>query len=161
MRACDLRKRLKGKKYWVAQAERARLAVGMQIEQVDLADATTIRACHEVYDAARGVDTPEDTWLTARPFSGWLTIGWGGDPREVWAVPSEDEGAVAGWYRLELPDKENLDRAYLDLVVPPAARRHGIGRALLRHAAGRAAAHDRVILGSFARAGSPGEAFAR
>ena len=55
----------------------------MRIEQVDLADAVTIRACHEVYDAARRVDSPEDSWLTARPFGAWMTVGWGGDPREV------------------------------------------------------------------------------
>jgi GNAT superfamily N-acetyltransferase len=68
---------------------------------------------------------------------------------------------VAGWYRLELPDKENLDRAYLDLTVLPAARRHGIGRALLRHAAERTATHGRSLLGGFAQEGSPGQALAR
>jgi GNAT superfamily N-acetyltransferase len=111
----------------------------MRIEQVDLADTEKIRACHEVNLAADRIDTPEGPWLGDRAFRDWMTLGWGGDPREVWVAPAQ--GPVAGWYRLELPDRENLDRAHLNLVVHPSARRHGIGRALLRHAAARTAAH--------------------
>jgi GNAT superfamily N-acetyltransferase len=133
----------------------------MRIEQVDLADQGKVRACHGVYLAAHRIDTPEGPWLLERAFSGWLTVGWGGDPREVWAVPGQAEGTVAGWYRLEMPDKENLDRAALVLIVHPTARRRGIGRALLRHAAARAAEHGRSVLGGTTRRGSPGEAFAR
>ena len=43
----------------------------------------------------------------------------------------------------------------------PAERRRGVGLALLRHAASRAAAHGRTALNAGARDGSPGEAFAR
>ena len=66
-----------------------------------------------------------------------------------------------GWYRLELPARENLDQAGLDLIVHPAERRRGVGLALLRHAASRAAANGRTALNGGARDGSPGEAFAR
>jgi GNAT superfamily N-acetyltransferase len=66
-----------------------------------------------------------------------------------------------GWYRLELPVRENADQAYLNLVVHPAGRRRGLGRTLLQHAAGRAAANGRIVLNGAARDGSPGEAFAR
>ena len=97
----------------------------MHIEQADLADAKKIRACYEVYLAAQRVDEPEGPWFTDRPFGGWLTVGWGGNPREVWLAT--EQGSAAGWYRLELPDKENLDQAGLDLVVHPAERRHGTG----------------------------------
>ena|ERR1017187_10297322 len=54
--------------------------------------------------------------------------------------------AVAGWYRVELPDRENLDRAQLDLMVHPDRRRRGLGRMLLQHAAARTAAHGRSVL---------------
>jgi GNAT superfamily N-acetyltransferase len=131
----------------------------MRIEQVDLADTEKIRACHEVNLAADRIDTPEGPWLGDRAFRDWMTLGWGGDPREVWVAPAQ--GPVAGWYRLELPDRENLDRARLNLVVHPSARRHGIGRALLRHAAARTAGHGRSVLAGGAPYGSPGEAFAR
>ncbi len=137
----------------------AGLAVRMHIEQADLTDAKKIRACYEVYLAAQRVDEPGGPWFTDQAFDGWLTIGWAGNPREVWLAT--DQGSAAGWFRLEMPDKENLDQANLDLVVHPAERRHGLGLALLRQAAARAAADGRSVLNGAARNGSPGEAFAR
>jgi GNAT superfamily N-acetyltransferase len=131
----------------------------MRIEQADLTDTEKIRECFEVYHAAQRVDEPEGPWFTERPFDGWMTVGWNGDPREVWLAV--DQGSAAGWYRLGLPSRENLDRAGLELVVHPAERQRGLGLALLRHAAGRAAAHGRAVLNGAARRGSPGEAFAR
>jgi len=131
----------------------------MRIEQSDPADAGRTRLCHEVYLAAQRVDEPGGPWFTDRPFGGWLTVGWDGDPREVWLATQE--GSAAGWYRLVMPTRENLDHASLDLVVHPAERQRGVGLALLRHAASRAAAHGRTVLNAGARDGSPGEAFAR
>ena len=166
----------------MALTRRAGLAVRVQIERADLADAKTIRACDDAHLAAQRADNPGGPWLTGTPFSGWLTVGWDGDPREVWLVRGRVEGAagasrtgadggapgrarsaggVAGWYRLELPDRENLDRAHLDLVVRPEQRRRGLGLALLRHAVARAAAHGRSVLSAETWNGSPGDAFAR
>ena len=145
----------------MASAARAGLAVRMRIERSDLADADTIRACFQAYLAAQQVDEPDGPWFTERPFEGWLKVGWGGDPREVWVVPGPDEGSVAGWYRLELPDLENLDQAELTLVVHPARRRHGLGRAMLEHAAARATGHGRSVLNGGTRHGTDGVAFAR
>jgi GNAT superfamily N-acetyltransferase len=132
----------------------------MHIERVDLADAQRIRACDEAFLAAQRADCPEEPRLTGSVFRGWMTVGWGGDPREVWLAPNRAGGA-AGWYRLELPERENQDRAYLDLVVHPEERRRGLGTALLRHAAARAAEHGRSVLNGPARNGTPGDAFAR
>ncbi len=145
----------------MARLAREGLAVRMEIEQVGLApaDAGKIRECFEVCLAAERVDVPEGPWFTERPFAGWLTVGWDGNPREAWLVT--EEGSAVGWYRLELPVRENRDQANLELMVHPAARRRGAGLALLRHAAGRAAAHGRTTLNGGARDGSPGEAFAR
>jgi GNAT superfamily N-acetyltransferase len=133
----------------------------MRIERLDLADTETIRACFELFLAAQRVDEPDGPWFTERPFRGWLSAGWGGDPREIWLAEGQTQGSVAGWYRLELPDLENLDQAELTLVVHPAQRRRGIGRALLKHATARAAEHGRSMLNSPARHGGDGEAFAR
>jgi len=137
------------------------LAGRMHIEQLDLADAAGIRACHAAFLAAQRVDEPQEPLMGERVFGAWITIGWGGEPREVWLVPGRAPGSVAGWYRLQLPDLENLDRAYLHLIVHPDERRRGLGRALLRHAAGRAAAHGRTVLSGGARNGTAGEPFAR
>jgi len=137
----------------------------MRIKRVDPADADTIRACLEVFLAAERVDEPDGPFFTEQPFRGWLTVGWGGAPQEIWLAEGPAEGpvesTVAGWYRLELPDLENLDQADLVLVVHPAQRRHGIGRALLKHAAARAATNGRTVLNGQARFGSDGEPFAR
>jgi GNAT superfamily N-acetyltransferase len=144
----------------------------MQIEQIDLADAATVRACHEVYVTALRAEAAAGPWLSSRRFDGWFAVGWVGNPVEAWLVRAADEtdadeasgmsrGAVTGWYRLELPDRENLDRARLELFVRPDRRRRGLGRGLLRHAAARAAAHGRSLLNSAAQNGSPGEGFAR
>ncbi|HEU5389100.1 MAG TPA: GNAT family N-acetyltransferase [Streptosporangiaceae bacterium] len=130
----------------------------MHIEQADPADTRAARECHEVYLAAQRVDEPGGPWFTGRAFGGWLAIGWDGNPREVWLVTEGD--SVTGFYRLELPSRENLDHANLDLAVHPAARRRGLGLALLRHAAGRAAENGRTLLNGLARDGSPGAAFA-
>jgi GNAT superfamily N-acetyltransferase len=132
----------------------------MKIEQVGLGPADTgkIRACFEVSLAAERVDEPAGPWFTERPFTGWLTVGWDGNPREAWLAT--DQGSAVGWYRLELPVRENADQAYLNIVVHPAGRRRGLGRALLQHAAARAAANGRTVLNGAARDGSPGEAFA-
>ena len=144
----------------MAPPARAGLAVRMHIEQVDLTDTGKIRECFEVYDAAQRVDEPEGPWFTEQPFGGWITVGWDGNPREVW-LAVDQQGSAAGWYRLHLPSRENLDQAGLDLVVHPAERQRGAGLALLRHAAGRATAHGRAVFNGGTRNGSAGEAFAR
>ena len=74
---------------------------------------------------------------------------------------SEADGAVAAWYQASFPDLENRGRVWLTLTVHPARRRAGLGTALLRHAAARAAAHGRSFLDGVALADSAGDAFAR
>jgi RimJ/RimL family protein N-acetyltransferase len=84
-----------------------------------------------------------------------------GDPGEAWFVPGEAPGTVQGWYRLSLPDLENLDGAGLSIVVHPAFRRRGTGSALLRHAVERATANGRTRLAAETVRDSAGDAFAR
>jgi GNAT superfamily N-acetyltransferase len=132
----------------------------MRIVQLDPADRDAMRACHEVHVAASATDDPHEPPLSLRVFGVWLTSGWEGDPGEVWYVPGESPGEALAWYRLNLPDLENKDRAFLIPVVRPTARRNGIGRQLLRHGADRAAANGRTILGSVAVQDSAGAAFA-
>jgi GNAT superfamily N-acetyltransferase/RimJ/RimL family protein N-acetyltransferase len=148
----------------------------MRIVDLERTDDDGVRACHETVLAASAADDPIDKPWSLGSFTGWLRVGWDGNPSEAWYVPGPggegdggdrgDEGdevgsAVAGWYRLELPDLENKDRARLKLVVHPAARRRGLGRELLRHAAARAAEHGRSLLSSTALRGTAGEEFAK
>jgi GNAT superfamily N-acetyltransferase len=142
----------------------------MRIVPLDPADDDAARGCYEVRVAAQEADDPQVPPESLSVLRTWLTTGWGSNPGEAWtAVDEADEadgrgarGArVLGWYVIELPDLENLDRAMVIPLVHPAYRRRGVGRELLRHAAGRAAAGGRSVLGSVALQGTAGEAFAR
>ena len=73
---------------------------------------------------------------------------------------AEPGGEVTGFCRINLPDKENLDTAFLFPFVHPARRRQGLGSDLLRHAAARAAAEGRTLLRATTYAGSAGAKFA-
>lgn len=129
------------------------------MEKLDFADADAVDACFQVYAAAQRADDPAGLLLSAAPFRGWLTVGWEGEPREVWTA--RDGAEVTGWYQLVMPERENRTQADLTLVVHPARRRAGIGGALLRHAIERAGANARARLRAAAWDGSGGEVFAR
>jgi RimJ/RimL family protein N-acetyltransferase len=134
----------------------------MHIERWDPADAGTASACYEVFRAAQRADEPLEPPMSAGWFRSRLTEGVEDDPGEVWAVPGTGtDGAVVAFYRLGLPDLENRDRAFLRAYVHPTARRRGIGRELVRHAAGRAADNERSVLGGEVLEDSAGDAFAR
>src|SRR5579863_4917899 len=122
-----------------------RLAGRMRIERWDLADETTALACYEVVLAAHLADEGEEPPPSAGTFGLYLRQGFEKTAGEVW-VASDDDAGVVGFYRMELPDLENRDRAVGGPVVHPAVRRRGYGRALLRHEAERAAANDRSVL---------------
>jgi GNAT superfamily N-acetyltransferase len=131
-----------------------------RIEQWDPADEKTLLACHEVHRAANQADEPVEPPMSAGTFSVFLTEGFDHNPGETW-VAFDSGGVVTGYYRINMPDLDNQDRAFLVPTVHPAARRGGTGRELLRHGAGRAAARSRTVLESVTLEDSAGEAFAR
>jgi GNAT superfamily N-acetyltransferase len=147
----------------------------MRIERWDPADDKTTRACYDVALAAHEADEPVEPPLPYGVFSLYLRQGWEKTPGEVWVAyddhayddhayddhASGDGGTVAGYYRMNLTDLDNLDRATGGPTVHPAARRRGIGRELLRHEGGRAAANGRSIFSAEASTGSAGDAFAQ
>ena len=129
--------------------------------RLDPADTDAARACHDVHVAAQTADDPAEPPQSLQVFRAWLRTGWGGNPGEVWSVPGESDGDAVGWYRIELPDLENRDRAFAIPVVHPASRRRGIGSELLRHVVERARENGRTALDTVVLEGSAGEAFAR
>ena len=122
----------------------------MRIEQFDAAaDPAAARALYDIYLAGAPDDVPGSPPMSAGVFGGLMVHGWCGEPREMWlaipgsgaparaettAEPGPDGGPAVGGYVLELPDRENQDRAAIWLLVAPGQRRGGIGTALLRHA---------------------------
>jgi GNAT superfamily N-acetyltransferase len=133
----------------------------MRIVRVDPADADVLLACHEVHAAATAVDDPCEPPMSPGVFTAWLRYGWDSNPNEVWYVPGDAPGEAVAYYRLDLPDLENRDRAFVMPSVRPASRRRGIGRELLHHAAERAMANERTTLASVAVQDSPGDEFTR
>jgi GNAT superfamily N-acetyltransferase len=132
----------------------------MRIEQLDLADEKTTRACYDVMLAAHKADDPVEPPMGYGTFGLYLREGWEKTPGETW-VGVDDAGAVAGFYRLHLPDLENLDAASGGPTVHPAVRRRGIGRELLRHEGGRAEANGRARFSAQATVGTAGDSFAQ
>ena len=120
-----------------------------------------VRAVYDVYRAGAPVDFPGSPPMSFGVFGGLMVQGWCGEPRENWLACREPGGAVAGAYTLELPDRENRDRAGLSVLVAPGQRRAGLGTALLRHATARARALGRVRVSTEVLDGTPGDGFAR
>jgi GNAT superfamily N-acetyltransferase len=134
---------------------------GMLIERFDPdADPARTLACHQAYLASAPVDDPPCPPASLRAFTGFLACGWTEDHPEVWAAGDAPD-QVDGCYTAALPMRENRHLAHVHPLVAPAARRAGLGTALLRHAAARAAEAGRTTLAADARDGSAGEAFAR
>ncbi|MGH3264211.1 MAG: GNAT family N-acetyltransferase [Trebonia sp.] len=132
-----------------------------RIIRLDRSDLATARAMYAVEAAAMRAADPQNPPWSEHVFTVRLTTGQSPafPPGEAWYVPGDAPGRVAGWYKLALPDLENRDRAETDLMVHPAAQRRGLGTALLRHAAGRAAANDRAFLNGIVPQGSAAQAF--
>jgi GNAT superfamily N-acetyltransferase len=130
----------------------------MRIERADPSDRATTAACFEIVRAADAVDDPGGPPWSLTRLRGW--IEYPTDPIEIWMAVDETTGARLGWCFLRLPERENRDRVNLSVDVLPSSRRRGIGTALLRHAAERAAAAGRSVLASESFQGSAGVAFA-
>lgn len=112
----------------------------MRITQWDGEDGHAFDGCLAVERAAHQVDDPAGPPTSARELRAFLS----GADGETWFAAGDQD--VPGWYRLSLPNRENLDLAWLALVMHPGHRRRGAGTMLLRHAAGRAAARGRSRL---------------
>jgi hypothetical protein len=89
----------------------------MRIVRWQSADAQALQGCLAVLQAAQAADDPAGRPTSGRALGSWL--GLGADPGEAWFAPGPTTGVVLGWYRLELPDLENQDRASLHVVVHP------------------------------------------
>jgi GNAT superfamily N-acetyltransferase len=139
-----------------------RLAWGVEKVRIaawDASDELISKALHQVTQAAAAVDDPFGPPMSER--TGRVLLKSPGEPAQAWFVPGDGPGSALGFYHLRLPVRENRHLAGLYLQVHPEHRRRGIGRALLRHAAQRAAEDGRSVLATGVFQESAGEAFAR
>jgi GNAT superfamily N-acetyltransferase len=133
---------------------------GMRMEQFDAtADNVRLRACFEMTRAGWPVDHPDQPPWAFEPFAGKWARGFDTAPRQTW-LARDDTGEPVGGYLLQLPETENTSMAFCILIVAPAARRSGVGRALLAHCADQARRAGRSRLAGTARDDAPGAAFA-
>lgn len=132
----------------------------MRIEQFDAtADSVRLRACFDMTTAGWPVDHPDEPAWAFDSFAAKWARGFDTSPRQTW-LAADDAGQPVGGYMLELPDTENTSMAFCILIVAPAARRCGVGRALLAHCADQARQAGRSRLAGTALDGTPGAAFA-
>jgi len=132
----------------------------VRIEQYDpKTDEHGLRACHEMIVSAQPADDPNAPPPSLSMLRGWLAHGFPDEPPQCW-LASADSGAPLGCYALELPQRENRQNGFINLLVGIGFRRRGIGTALLAHATRQAEVAARTLLMSDARVGAPGPAFA-
>jgi GNAT superfamily N-acetyltransferase/RimJ/RimL family protein N-acetyltransferase len=122
-------------------------------------DEAVAKACHQVRLATMLADDPLGPPRGQRVFQALLASP--AEPAQTWLVPGDTQGSARGYFHLRLPGRENRQRASVFLEVHPEHRRHGIGLALLRHAARQAAKDGRTLLRARPFLGSAGEMFAR
>jgi GNAT superfamily N-acetyltransferase len=122
------------------------------------ADAAALATCFGLLDAGQRLDDPIGPPITDQAFAVRWTEGFDHSPRETWLATQD--GRPVGCYLLQLPDRANQQVAFCELVVPPDARRHGIGSELLSHCAGRARLAGRTMLATEVLDGSAGAGFA-
>jgi GNAT superfamily N-acetyltransferase len=122
-------------------------------------DTSKLAACFDITAAGWPIDHPNEPCWSSDSFAGKWARGFDTAPRQTW-LATDSAGDPVGCYLLRLPDRENHTMAYCNLAVHPAARRAGIGTALVAHCAGQAREAGRSRLVGQARDDSPGAAFA-
>lgn len=119
---------------------------GLTIEQVDAFDDVAFEEAHAAYERAdragrEDVATPyrlEEMRVDVQQPSSRLTSS-------VWAGRVGGEVVVTGW--MVLPQRDNLERADVEVHTVPEARGRGYAAAMLAHLEGVARADGRTVIG--------------
>jgi GNAT superfamily N-acetyltransferase len=131
----------------------------MRIERIDAqADKAGLATCYEIFEGSRLHDDPRRAPMGPERFRDWWAYGFGSQPRQVWLAT--EPGGPVGCYLLELPEQENAHLGECVLLVPPGARRRGVGTALLTHCAEQARRAGRTHLSGDVMQDTGAEVFA-
>ncbi|MEV6928789.1 GNAT family N-acetyltransferase [Dactylosporangium sp. NPDC051485] len=129
----------------------------IKIVEVRADDPAAIDVTYDIGDAALRADVPD--WPDGGRFSHAALFRVPAPWCERRVFLALDGDAPAGTVELELPLRDNLSNAHIEVLVAPGHRRRGIGRALYRHAAELARAAGRTTAHSFSLLAPAQEAF--
>jgi GNAT superfamily N-acetyltransferase len=118
----------------------------MKIDVVPFGDTdeAAIRSAYEISRVSSQHDVPDLPPEPEHTFVSGIRQPHPGHTAE-WVIGYLD-GQPAGYLCIEMPQLDNLDNATVEIIVTPASRRHGVGRALHSYAVQRAHALDRKRL---------------
>jgi GNAT superfamily N-acetyltransferase len=122
-------------------------------------DGRTATEMAELRNRAAAVDAPHMPEETGEMVRLRLVHGWDGEPTDRVLLVRDERGALLGLAEVELPSQENLNVVWFLIVVDPAARRQGIGSALLEHVVAASEDVGRGVLMTGAWIGSAGMPF--
>jgi GNAT superfamily N-acetyltransferase len=118
----------------------------LRITPLDPADTTGVEQYVAVTNAASSLDSPWEHPRTVHQIAGLLRRGWDGDAPHAF-LAHDDSGTALGVLELWTTDWDNVDLAWLWIVVHPDHRRQGVGSALMEHAFATAQELGRTKLG--------------
>lgn len=121
---------------------------------------TDVAGAVAVLEAARRIDDPGRPAQLTSAFVARLRHGWDGEPPRC-AVAAGPGRPVTGVLLLSLPTWDNTHMALLHVVVDPAARRRGTGRALFAAGMAEIRAAGRTLVTCESLGGTPGDPFLR
>ncbi|MFI7548641.1 GNAT family N-acetyltransferase [Micromonospora sediminimaris] len=136
------------------------------ITPVWAADEAAVEQAYQIGAAQVAADEPDFPPLCRRRFTALLRHPMPGYKTSM--LLAWIDGVPAGFLRLDLPQLDNTENASAELIVHPARRRRGVGRALAEHGLGllrergrkRVSAMSRAELAGEPGRRSPGNAFA-
>ena len=109
-------------------------------------DDAAVRACVEITNAVRQVDSPWQHAMTYAGAVGSLRYGWDGDLCESLLV--EVDGETVGYADWFVSPWDNQHLAWVTVLIHPAHRRQGHGSAVLETFLDRARSEGRRTLGT-------------
>ncbi|MCZ7419336.1 GNAT family N-acetyltransferase [Verrucosispora sp. WMMA2121] len=136
------------------------------ITSVEAADEAAVEQAYQIGAAQVAADEPDFPPMCRRRFTALLRHPMPGC--ETIMLLARIDGTPAGFLRLDLPQLDNTENASAELIVHPALRRRGVGRALAEHGLGLLRERGRKRVSAMSRAEvagepgrrSPGNAFA-
>lgn len=119
-------------------------APAITISRLDADDLADVEASYLIEVAANAVDVPDFPEPSRRRHAVSLRVPRSGSRHAYWLARLG--GEPVGYLSMMFPILDNLDNAEAELVVHPAHRRRGVGRALYRQAVEGARAEGRRMI---------------